>query len=109
MFGRKWSAFFSRHQAKPRKRFLGKGKGVNRPKKEVFLFATDGSDFASEYSSSPFKSQPARAHRPMTIQAMLEWLIYFDDEENLKEPFLKMFTRISLGKLHLTFHQIGRY
>lgn len=104
MFGRMWSPFFLKNQSKERKRFLGKGNCINLPKKEVLLFATDGWDFASDKKNS-FKSQPLLAHKSMSAEAMLEWLIPFDTKENLNQPYLKMFSRIALGKLQKSIHQ----
>ncbi|KAI9791581.1 MAG: hypothetical protein M1816_003667 [Peltula sp. TS41687] len=96
MFGRKWSSFYLRNRRKDKKKAFIKEDRNKAPRKEVFLFATDGCDFAGA-KKSPFKSQPLRALKPMTAETMLEWLIPFHAKPNQEGRCLKIFSRISLG------------
>ena len=95
--GRKWSAFWQKDHPKPSKSDLEKGRDSNLPRRDVFLFATGGGDFVSGDKLVSNKDEPITARTPMSVEAMLDWFIPF--KENLEQPYLKIFSRISLGKL----------
>ena len=61
----------------------------------VSLFATDGADFLPAPSSSPRTDNDYNPRIKISRDTMLQWLLQFD--KNRDEPYLKLFSRISLG------------
>ncbi|KAI5291006.1 hypothetical protein KEM54_006721 [Ascosphaera aggregata] len=91
IFGRIWRAFyFENRKATARDRLTAK----------VSLFAVDGDDFLK--FSQPLNhldvaapGQSSAAHTPMTIDALITWLIPLHKNDRQKD--LKLFQRIHLG------------
>jgi hypothetical protein len=75
----------------------------NAPNKQIFLFAVDGIGFQSGKIPPPRGEDPLH-HTKLPVKAMLHWLIPFHLEKNQGQPYLKLFSRISLGKF-LERHQ----
>jgi hypothetical protein len=61
----------------------------------AYLFATDGLGFQTS-KAIPQKGEPVHRHTKMSVPAMLNWLIPFD--QNKQQKSLKLFSRIALGK-----------
>ena len=63
-------------------------------KLRVFFFAIDGYDF--QILGSTGEPEPRRSnHRGVSIKEMLDW--FMPAKYNKQQPYLKLFTRISLG------------
>lgn len=98
--GRKWRAFFSRDAGY---KMPQKGLNLRQEPKPVFrervsLFAEDGNSF---HPPSPrgtlLPNDNLRELRvKCRVSEMLDWLLQFD--RNQKQPYLKLFSRIQLGK-----------
>ncbi|KZZ92303.1 RNA-dependent RNA polymerase [Ascosphaera apis ARSEF 7405] len=90
LFGRTWRAFYFEN----RKAVGGKLTA------KVTLFAVDGDDFIKPLSQPGHldvapQGQLSSSHTPMTLEAMINWLIPFN--KNDKQKDLKLFQRIHLG------------
>jgi hypothetical protein len=65
-------------------------------KDRIYLFAENGNDFRpSLFGFLPPKKEPMDRHTRMTVEQLIGWLI--QPAENAQQPYLKLFSRISLG------------
>ncbi|KAI5305910.1 hypothetical protein KEM56_002889 [Ascosphaera pollenicola] len=90
LFGRTWRAFYYENRKAVSQKLTAK----------VNLFAVDGDDFAHSYSQEGHLDvapqwQLSSSHTPMTIEALINWLIPLNKNDNQKD--LKLFQRIHLG------------
>jgi hypothetical protein len=69
----------------------------NAPNNQVFFFAVDGIGFQSA-KILPSRGEDPLHHTKLPVKAMLHWLIPFHLEKNQRQPYLKLFSRITLGK-----------
>ncbi|RYP06587.1 hypothetical protein DL765_009423 [Monosporascus sp. GIB2] len=98
LLGRKWAPFFIR-KADPKKQTKDDGFGPE-PKPEyverVYLFAEDGNEFhqprGEEY---PPKGEPVGSHSTLSRSGLLSWML--QPQENERQPYLKLFSRIALS------------
>ncbi|KAI5289675.1 hypothetical protein KEM52_000698, partial [Ascosphaera acerosa] len=93
--GRTWRSIYLERQKTSKK----KRKNDYQVAK-VVLFATEGSDFIRPLHPPDLldiaaTNQPSSQHTPMTVDALINWLIPFDS--NRVQPDLKLFQRIHLG------------
>ncbi|OBT64708.1 hypothetical protein VE03_05870 [Pseudogymnoascus sp. 23342-1-I1] len=68
----------------------------NQATHQVFFFAVDGLGFQTGPTLPAVDDNPAH-HTKFTVEGLLRWLIPFHLESNQKQPYLKLFSRISLG------------
>lgn len=68
----------------------------NQATHQVFFFAVDGIGFQTGPTPPAIKADPEH-HTKFTVEGLLRWLIPFRLENNQKQPYLKLFSRISLG------------
>ncbi|OBT46789.1 hypothetical protein VE00_02021 [Pseudogymnoascus sp. WSF 3629] len=68
----------------------------NNATHQVFFFAVDGIGFQTSPSLPAIDDDP-KHHTKLTVKGLLHWLIPFHLEKNQKQPYLKLFSRISLG------------
>lgn len=102
--GRSWSAFYVRNE---RRKQTSKDSHVDRlsdrrdeekkPKgyERISFFAVDGVDFLSAQGPSMLNDGHPTSRVRCTRDYMLNWLLQFDKNEG--EPYLKFFSRVSLG------------
>lgn len=69
----------------------------NNATHQGFFFAVDGTGFQTG-PTPPGTNDDPKHHTKFTIKGLLHWLIPFHLEKNQKQPYLKLFSRISLGK-----------
>ncbi|OBT72455.1 hypothetical protein VF21_08510 [Pseudogymnoascus sp. 05NY08] len=68
----------------------------NQATHQVFFFAVDGIGFQTGPTPPDTKDDPKHRTK-FTVEGLLRWLIPFRLESNQKQPYLKLFSRISLG------------
>ncbi|KFY22387.1 hypothetical protein V493_06625 [Pseudogymnoascus sp. VKM F-4281 (FW-2241)] len=68
----------------------------NTPTHQVFFFAVDGIGF-QRGTTPPTTGEAPEYHTKFTVEGLLRWLIPFRLGKNKKQPYLKLFSRISLG------------
>ncbi|ELR03707.1 hypothetical protein VC83_06038 [Pseudogymnoascus destructans] len=68
----------------------------NNATHRIFFFAVDGIGFQTS-SGLPARNDDPQHHTKFTVKGLLNWLIPFYLEKNQKQPYLKLFSRISLG------------
>lgn len=64
---------------------------------QVFFFAVDGIGFQTS-QTPPVVGEDLRHHTRFDVKGLLRWLIPFHLESNGRQPYLKLFSRISLGE-----------
>lgn len=95
---RKWEAFWIRSEAR-RTTTIETQIGpetTSSSYERVTFFATDGKDFSPASAPSLGNDIKPRPKLKCTRDAMLQWLLQFD--KNGRQPYLKLFSRLSLGK-----------
>jgi hypothetical protein len=75
---------------------------------QMFFFAIDGVDFKVG-RGLPERDEHPENHTKCSVQEMLNWLIPFEQSKNSNQPFLKLFSRITLGILVVPFPIYSRY
>ncbi|TLD15951.1 uncharacterized protein PgNI_02023 [Pyricularia grisea] len=98
--GRKWAAFFT------------KDAGYRRPAREVrlgpdpkpvfkdriYFFAEDGNRFQShQHALNTSFSRNPLIRTALSVHSMLNWLLQLDLDQNQRQPWPKLFSRIQLG------------
>ncbi|OBT84064.1 hypothetical protein VE02_07037 [Pseudogymnoascus sp. 03VT05] len=68
----------------------------NQETHQVFFFAVDGVGFQTG-PTLPAANDDPKHRTKFTVEGLLRWLIPFRLESNQKQPYLKLFSRISLG------------
>ncbi|KFY07487.1 hypothetical protein V492_07102 [Pseudogymnoascus sp. VKM F-4246] len=68
----------------------------NQATHQLFFFAVDGIGFQTG-PTPPTVKDDAEHHTKFSVKGLLHWLIPFRLERNQKQPYLKLFSRISLG------------
>lgn len=97
--GRDWAGFWVRNEGR---RLTRKTSEVSLEPEEtvgfekVSFFAVDGVDFISTQESLLTSSDHSTTRIRCTRNDMLQWLLQFD--KNGDEPYLKFFSRVSLGE-----------
>lgn len=97
--GRDWAGFWIRNEGR---RLTKKDSHVGLEPEEaigyekVSFFAVDGVDFLPTQASSPLNTDHSTSRVRCNRNEMLQWLLQFD--KNREEPYLKFFSRVSLGK-----------
>lgn len=69
----------------------------NTPTHQIFFFAVDGVGFQTG-PTPPATNDSTEHHTKFTVEGLLRWLIPFRLKFNQEQPYLKLFSRISLGK-----------
>lgn len=64
---------------------------------QVFFFAVDGIGFQRGQTPPNVNDEPT-CRTKFSVEGLLRWLIPFRLEGNQKQPYLKLFSRISLGE-----------
>lgn len=72
---------------------------------QIFLFGVNGIGFRTG-KTPPMRGEDPAHRTKFSVKGMLNWLIPFHLEKNKNQPFLKLFSRISLGKI---FPILGRF
>lgn len=94
--GRQWRSFYAKDGRSRRKHVSISGTDIDvKLSHLIYLYAEDGLGFQS---SRPLPSRGEIMHGPikMTVPSLIAWLVHTD--ENKAQPYLKLFSRISLGK-----------
>lgn len=69
----------------------------NQATHQVFFFAVDGEGFQTG-PTPPAPNDDPKHRTKFTVEGLLRWLIPFRLESNQRQPYLKLFSRISLGE-----------
>lgn len=96
LLGRKWKAFFVKQKpsTKSHRRDQQDSKNIRH---RIYLFAEDGEGFITrEAAAKMFGSGPKLAHKVLTINEMLDWVL--PSSKNKEQSILKLFARLALGK-----------
>ena len=69
----------------------------NNATHQMFFFAVDGIGFQLG-KTPPVRGEDPEHRTKFSVKGMLHWLIPFHLENNQKQPYLKLFSRIALGE-----------
>lgn len=95
--GRQWRPFYVKDGRVKRKNtsILEKMQSDPSLSHRMYFYAENGIDFIDENVIHPKDSSPEKRCK-MSVSDLITWLIH--PEENKMQPYLKLFSRISLGK-----------
>ncbi|KAI9878540.1 MAG: hypothetical protein M1830_000594 [Pleopsidium flavum] len=98
--GRIWKAFYVKAKSERKRKVVDSQYGEIRHL--VYFFATDGCDFESSNQRSARRDEAINTHAPMDISELWDW--FCPREQNKKQTYCKMFSRMALGlsKTHPT-------
>lgn len=102
--GRTWVPFFIKPTKKETKQSQDKDNfsGEEAPSQSIFLeqvyfFATNGDGFRSEPVGKPSERKKRQKPVKLSYHQLLQWAINIDNPQNMKQPLLKLFSRIALS------------